>query len=292
MNLSTRSRANSLFIMASVYAFVIAVSIYIGGILPIASPLVKAGVVDLIATLMIFAFSVTFDNSSMYDPYWSVAAIVFVGYWSIPGNATENLTPRTVLVISLLTLWGIRLTYNFLKHWQGLHHEDWRYAEFRDRSKMTYWLVSFLGFHFFPTVIVFVASVPIFHAIASTTTINIIDVIAGIVTMLAILIEATADAQMRAFVKSGAEGTFRGGLWAYSRHPNYFGEVLFWWGMFLFAIAAATANWKFIFGPLAVTMLFLTVSLPLIEKRMKTKHRDYQQICREVSILIPWFPKT
>ena len=99
--------------------------------------------------------------------------------------------------------------------------------------------------------------------------------------------------QMRSALAHGemSDTTFRGGLWRYSRHPNYFGETLFWWGLYLFALGVDTGLWWTIFGPLGVTALFLFVSLPLIEDRMRKRRPDYEDVRLEVSAFIPWIPK-
>ena len=197
-------------------------------------------------------------------------------------------------MLLLTAFWGARLTFNFLRRWQGMRHEDWRYASYRARAKKWYWPLSFFGFHLFPTVIVFAAGVPIFYATTASKGLNVVDALAAIVTLAAIVIEAVSDKQMRRYVLSENRnaGTYRGGLWAYSRHPNYFGEVLFWWGMFLFVMAADPHHYWTVFGPVLVTALFVFVSLPLIEDRMCVSHPDYPTLQKEISILIPWFPKS
>jgi steroid 5-alpha reductase family enzyme len=286
------SSAASSLIMASVYLFTIGASILIGMFLPIESPLFKAAAVDGIATVIIFAFSMLFNNSSMYDPYWSAAPIVFVGYWV--GASAESLTLRSALILLLTAIWGVRLTFNFWRRWKGIHHEDWRYADYRVSAKKLYWVLSFFGFHLFPTIIVFAAGVPIYYAVTSSAAFNLVDIAAAIIAVIAILIEAGADSQMRRHVLTGGGNakTYRSGLWAYSRHPNYFGEVLFWWGMFVFVSAADFDHWWTVFGPLGVTVLFSAISLRLIETRMCERHPDYAQIQKEISILIPWFPRS
>ena len=80
------------------------------------------------------------------------------------------------------------------------------------------------------------------------------------------------------------------GLWAYSRHPNYFGEVLFWWGLYLFALTAAPSYWWTVAGPVLITLLFIFISVPLIEKHMKKRKPDYAVKRQGVSAWIPWFP--
>ena len=81
------------------------------------------------------------------------------------------------------------------------------------------------------------------------------------------------------------------GLWAYSRHPNYFGEIMFWWGLFIFALAADSCYWWTIAGPLVITILFLFISIPMMDKRSLGRRPGYEEHMERVSALIPWFPK-
>jgi steroid 5-alpha reductase family enzyme len=288
------SRRTSLAVLWAAYLWTIAVAWAVGSFLPLDSPLAKGLIVDLVATLMIFVFSVIFDNSSVYDPFWSVAPIFLAGYWVWCGWDLPAGHSRAVAVLVLVSLWGLRLTANFLTRWRGMGHEDWRYEEIRRRTGSAYWIVSLFGIHVLPTLIVFAACVPVFFACTSSRPFGALDVVAAVVTLVAIILEGVADAQMRRAVAAGNLGnrTFRGGLWNISRHPNYVGEIGFWWGLYLFALGADPAAWWTFVGPLAVTILFLTVSLPMIESRMRTRRSDYEAVSEEVAMLIPrFFPR-
>jgi steroid 5-alpha reductase family enzyme len=83
-----------------------------------------------------------------------------------------------------------------------------------------------------------------------------------------------------------------GGLWAYSRHPNYLGEVIFWWGLFLFALATDSDYWWTIIRPVAITTLFVFISIPLVEKRNRERRPGYEEYTKNIPVLFPWFPKT
>ena len=119
--------------------------------------------------------------------------------------------------------------------------------------------------------------------------IGLLDAAAVIVTAAAILIEAAADQQLRRFLTSprSPSDILSTGLWALSRHPNYFGEVLFWWGIWLFGIAAHPSSWWTIAGPAAVTALFAGISVPLMDKRMLARHPGYAEHILDTSGLIP-----
>ncbi len=116
-------------------------------------PLYLAGLADLTATIVVFAFSVAFRNSSFYDAYWSVAPPLLLGYWWLSGDGEFA---RVFVVAALVLTWAVRLTGNWARGWNGLDHEDWRYPKIRDATGRLYWPVSFLGIHLVPTVVVFI----------------------------------------------------------------------------------------------------------------------------------------
>ena len=257
--------------------------------------MVSIGVADIVATLVIFAFSYRFNNSSFYDPYWSIIPIVIVGFLTYVGLETAANPVRIFLLLGLISFWGIRLTFNWARGWTGLHHQDWRYVDLEAKHGKLYWLVSFGGIHFFPTALVFMGCLALYPAMMlEGQPLGVIDILAFIVTLGAVLIEFIADEQLRKFVKNKKEPgeTMTSGLWGYSRHPNYFGETAFWWGIFLFGIAARPDYWWVIIGPLGMTILFHFISIPMIEERMLRKRDNYKEVIAKVPRWIPWFPKS
>ncbi len=261
-------------------------------LLPTADPLIVAAVADLLGTVCIFGFSMMAKNSSVYDPYWSVAPVVIAAYWWGAGEAALN-QPRPWVILFLVSLWGARLTFNWLRRWQGLEHEDWRYVDIRRKTGRFYWPASFLGIHLMPTLLVFLGCVPLYPALrGGGRPWGLLDVLAASITLIAIVIETAADTQLHRYQlqASSSSQSLNQGLWAYCRHPNYFGEVLFWWGLFLFGLAAAPGWWWSAVGPIAITLLFILISIPLIDRRMIRRRPQYQQRMREVPALVPWFP--
>lgn len=260
--------------------------------LPGAHPLLVAFCADVAATIAVFGFSLAFDNSSFYDPYWSVAPLPIAAYFALHTGAAAASGVRTVLILVLVAAWGVRLTYNFLRGWQGLSHEDWRYVDMRQKAGRAYWLVSFLGIHFFPTLMVFAGCLPLYAALMhGTRALNAWDVLAFTVTAAAIAIEALADEQLRRFrlrTDRTPDEIMESGLWAWSRHPNYFGEMLFWWGLFLFALAAAPGYAWTGLGAAAITTMFNVVSLRLLETRMLERRPHYAARVRSVPAFFPY----
>jgi steroid 5-alpha reductase family enzyme len=256
-----------------------------------AHPLGAVALADLAATLAVFAVSVAVDNSSVYDPYWSVAPIVIAPWIAAQPVAADAPLARQALVIGLVTLWGLRLTYNWARGFDGLGHEDWRYVDLRRKTGRAYWLVSLFGLHTVPTVMVYLGCLSLYPALTSPRPLGPLDGLAAAVTLGAITVELVADEQLRAFRKERREGEILArGLWAFSRHPNYFGEVGFWWGLYLFAVAASPEAWWTGIGAVAITGLFTFVSIPMLDRRSAERRPAYAEHMKRVSALVPWFP--
>jgi steroid 5-alpha reductase family enzyme len=145
------TKGKSLFLCCFAYACAAVCACIVGGRFLPSHPLAAVAAADAAATLVVFIFSVVLDNSSVYDPYWSVAPIGIILFFALQSAAVPDL--RQIIVILLVCFWALRLTWNWLLRWQGLVDEDWRYADFRPNR--AYWAVSFAGFHFFPTIAVF-----------------------------------------------------------------------------------------------------------------------------------------
>jgi steroid 5-alpha reductase family enzyme len=245
----------------------------------------RVTVADVAATVAIFAFSYTFNNTSMYDAYWSVAPMAIAGWLFVRSpHGTED--PRNLLVCALVMLYGLRLTINWVRGWPGLHHQDWRYEDFRRNTGKWYWMVSFWGLHFFPTVMVWLGCVPLLFAqVEQDMPLRWLDLVAAAVTFLAVAIELVADEQMRAFRNDPQNKgkTMTSGLWAYSRHPNYVGETLFWVGLALFGIAASPAHWYWCLpGCTAMFLMFQFASIPMMEKRSVLNRPGYAEATKGI----------
>lgn len=291
----TTSRLTGRAFTVCIIAYVLAVLVAIGvgyvfrGLHPVYIVLLA----DIAGTLVIYFTGRIFRNASFYDPYWSVAPIVIAFFWIFVFSGVAN-TARQIIVATLVCAWGFRLTYNWARRWHGFNHEDWRYEDLRHKTGKWFWFVELMGIEMMPTIIVFLGCLSLYPAlVAGRNSFGIIDVIAIIVTLSSIIIEAIADEQLRDFMKKkpAPEEIFTGGLWAYSRHPNYFGEVAFWWGLFFFGLAADAAYWWTIIGPVLMTALFVFISVPMIEKHNLSRRPGYVIIQKKISPLIPWFPQ-
>ena len=286
----TSARRRLLGAVALAYLAALAAAAVTVAALPGRHPLLATAAADVAATLVVFAASVRHGNSSLYDPYWSVAPIPIVAWWlaqAAPGTSA----PRRWLAAALVLAWAVRLTANCLGRWRDLADEDFRYREIRRRTGRWYWPASLLSIHLFPTAWVLLGLLPLYPALVlPARALGWLDAAAALLTGGAVLVEALADLQLRRFLARRTEpaAVLETGLWGWSRHPNYLGEVLFWWGLWLFGLAADPAWWWTAAGPLAITALFSFVSVPWMDRRMEAHHPGWRARRAGVPALWPW----
>lgn len=236
---------------------------------------------DIVMTIIVFLVSLRIDNSSVYDPYWSIVPVGMLALWMIDTGAINFFT---IVVFSGVFIWGYRLTRNWILDFKGFTHEDFRYVDFRNRFGKWYWLISFLGIHLFPTVIVFVSLMPILYVLENGVTYQSFIYIGFLIMVVGALISYVADAQLREH-KSNHKGTsIMSGLWKHSRHPNYFGEVFFWLGVFVSSFASEFAYINGI-GFVGMLLLFNLYSVPKMESKLLKNKEDYHLVVQ----LIPRF---
>ncbi len=288
------SITRAFLLVIAVYMLAGAAAIGTGILFHAQQPIVIVGLADLAATVVVFIFSVIANNSSMYDPYWSVAPVLIALFWLLQPGSDGFANPRHALIFALLCLWAIRLTANWADRWRGLGHEDRRYRDIHKQTGSWYWPVSFLGIHLMPTILVFLGSLALWPTLSDRAAhLTWLDGVAALVTLAAVITEGTADLQMRRFRRQPAptQQAIPPGLWSASRHPNYFGEVLFWWGLYLFVPLAYPHFWWAIVGPVAILLLFLGVSIPLMERHLLAEHPTYTEYQQRVSPFFPWISR-
>ncbi len=269
-------KIKALIIVALVYIIAGLAAIVTLEYIPINIILRKTLVADIVATLVVFIFSMLYKNSSMYDPYWSVAPIFIAFYWLYEAYGFPfAVADFTIwIMILLLITWGVRLTWNWMLRWEGFSDEDWRYVKIKKKTGVFYWPSSFISIHLMPTLWVFAGMVPVYYAInANTTPVSILISLATLLTIVAISLETIADNQLRKHLRTrkSKNELLKTGLWGIMSFPNYMGEILFWWGMYLFALAYNVDLWWTIFGPLSITLLFVFISIPMMKKRRENK---------------------
>jgi steroid 5-alpha reductase family enzyme len=287
------SRLRSLAWLAGAYLLALAAALATGVALQGRDPILVALAADVVGTVVIFGFSLALDNSSMYDPYWSVAPIPIVAYWAMAPGSGEAVALRQSLVVVLVAAWGLRLTVNQLARWHGLGDEDFRYVDIRRKTGRLYWPASLVSLHLFPTGWVFLGLLAAWPALNGPGhPFGWLDVLGVAVTTGAIAIEAVSDLQLRRFMSSRRErgAMLDTGLWAWCRHPNYLGEMGFWWGLWILGTAARPAWWTAA-GPLAITVLFVFISVPMKDRRMLQNHPEWAARMKRIPAFLPLPPR-
>ncbi len=274
----TSNKLLSILTITIIYIITTIISIFIYNKLPY-SIYLNIFIVDVIATIIIFIFSHIFKNSSIYDPYWSATPIVII----TPLFFERDITISSILILIAIWYWGVRLTTNWAIFFTNLNKQDWRYTKYEKSTKKLYPLVNIFGIHLMPTILVYIALLPAIVGLGIDK-INIFTIIGFIICILAATLELVADIEMYNFKKNN-KGLIRVGLWKYSRHPNYLGEILMWWGIAIMGISL-TNNYYLLIGAILITLLFLTISIPMQDKR-QSKKEGYKKYREETRNLLP-----
>jgi steroid 5-alpha reductase family enzyme len=290
-----RSKAKSLVIVTLAYVVAVAVGAawLLWGPSATGSLLLDAFIADILATLVIFIFSRAYRNSSFYDAFWSVIPPLLLIYWWAAGPLGLD-SLRCWLVAIVVMYWAVRLTGNWVYGFPGLHHEDWRYPLLRDGAGRWGFLADLFGIHLVPTVQVFLGMLPVYVAVTTPGGGLVwLSWVAFVIGIAAVTLELVADTQMHRFVAAKQPGAVMDqGLWAWTRHPNYLGELSFWLSMALFGVAASPGDWWWLFvGVAAMLAMFLGASIPLMEKRSLERRPHYQDVIDRVPKLIPRPPR-
>ena len=215
---------------------------------------------DAVATVITWFFGLVFRNVSVYDPYWSVAPPVMFTAWAVYKGC---FTLPVVLLLIAVWYWGIRLTGNWAYTFKGLAHEDWRYTRYRgSQSPVLFFLTNLFGLNMMPTLLVFACMLSGFSLFDAAAPANALTWLGFAVCLASASIQLGADTQIHRF-RAEHPGCFCDvGLWKHGRHPNYFGEIMMWWGVWVMAASLRGIDWL-ILGPVAMTCLFLFVSIPM-----------------------------
>lgn len=285
----TEGKSASLAYVVAVYVVAIGVAWVV--FQAVASPWWSIVLGLFAATLVCFVGTLPVNNGSVFDPFWSVLPPVLALYLT---TLAPEITARVIAVHVVVWAWAIRLTLNWMRSFPGLRHEDFRYSDLYESVPLPRWAVQLLLVEGAPTVQVVLGCLPLYPALVlGGGGFGGLDALALVVGLAATVIEFVADEQMRGFVRTSPAGAHMDqGLWRYSRHPNYFGEILFWVSLWLFALAADPAEWWTGVGAAAMIAMFVFASVPMMEKRSLERRPGYQAYAARTSALVPWPPKT
>lgn len=229
-------------------------------------------------------------DASIVDVSWGLGFVLVA--WLTFARA-DGYLGRRILVMALTTLWGLRLSLHIFLRNKG-KGEDPRYAAMRERHGEKFWWMSFFTVFMLQASLLWIISLVVQIAQISPGPVGLIwlDIVGLLIWAFGFLFESIGDWQLKEFQKNPENSgkVFDGGLWRYTRHPNYFGESLVWWGMFFIAAATPGGLWVII-SPILITVLLLKVSgVVMLEELMTTTHPEYTDYVRNTSAFIPWFP--
>ena len=282
--MNTISKPLSLFIVLFVYVAAFLAGFAVFRLLPV-TPAWGFLCADAAATIVVWVFGLLFNNASMYDPYWSVAPpVMFVCFLT----EVTAFDAADVLYLAVFAFWGIRLTLNWVIGWQGMHHQDWRYTMLYEQNKKLWPMTNFFGINMMPTLIVFINLLPSFYSAQSSNRLSVLSVIGALICIIAALLQIVSDGQMRRFRLDPANkgANMESGLWRLSRHPNYLGEVSFWWGVYIIMLGQRPDMWWAVYAPVLMTLLFIFISIPMMEKRLLLTRSGYTLYQKQTSMLL------
>jgi len=282
------TRTKSLIIMTVIYLFILTAGVFIFLRLEQFSLVPRLLIADLSMTLITWVISLFIKNASVYDPYWSVIPPLMVLGVIYYINQTVSLS--TFLLFIGLFVWGVRLTYNWMIRWTSFHEVDWRYNKIYEKSPKLYFLTNLFGIQVFPTMIVFIQLIAATIFVQLQPATNIIIWIGFVMMLSAAVIQFVADQQMKNFKMKvqNQKACINEGLWKYSRHPNYFGEITLWWGLYIMYFGAIQKVDIYIIPPILMTMMFLFISIPWMERKIIATRPEYKEYQKNVSMLIPF----
>jgi len=247
------------------------------------------GVLLLVYMSSWFLLSLIKKRNDVADTAWGLGFMLMAWASFYLGDVQG---PLGILVGILVSIWGIRLAWHIHKRNRG-KAEDYRYAQWRQEWGAWFYLRSYAQVYLLQGLLLFLIAMPIFWINNSTgQALGISAFIGTAVWILGFVFESVGDAQLARFIKDPANKgkLMQQGLWHYTRHPNYFGEVTMWWGVWLIALSVPY-GFLSIIGPITITILILKVSgIPMLEKKMN-ENPDFQEYKKRTSIFIPWFPK-
>jgi steroid 5-alpha reductase family enzyme len=252
-----------------------------------------AGIGWLVVLTMMTALwliSLILRDSSIVDIFWGTGfAILAWVYFFL----TDGLLARKLILVILVTLWGLRLSLHIFVRNRG-KPEDFRYASWRKEAGQAWWWRSFFKVFLLQGILMWIISAPLlagqFNAMPER--LSLLDYLAVLVWAVGFFFETVGDWQLVRFKKNPANKgkLLTSGVWALSRHPNYFGDAAQWWGYYLVALGGG--GWWSVFSPAIMTFLLVRVSgVAMLEKSLKETKPGYREYVERTSAFIPWLPR-
>jgi steroid 5-alpha reductase family enzyme len=240
---------------------------------------------------VIWLVSLALRNASIVDVFWGLGfALLAVVYFV----TADGFVGRKILVVTLVTVWGLRLAlYVLWRNWgKG---EDYRYRAWREKAGEKFWWVSLFQVFLLQGALLWLISAPLLAAqfYGSPDELTVVDLLGALLWAVGFFFEAVGDWQLAAFKADPANKgkVMQSGLWRYTRHPNYFGDATVWWGYFIIAAGTVHGLWT-VFSPVLMTLLLLRVSgVALLERAQVQTKPQYRAYIESTSAFLPRFPR-
>lgn len=248
-----------------------------------------AAAIFLYATVA-WVISAWLRRADIIDPFWGPGFIVVTVVAAISGDRSDQIQ---WLIVALVSIWGLRLGGHLLIRWLHEPHEDRRYASMRAAGGDHWWLQSLATVFWLQAVILWFVASPLICCVTSKSEVYIPGMIAGILVFtVGLYFESVGDHQLATFKKQANNDSkvLKTGLWKYTRHPNYFGDFLVWWGLFITGISCGAPAWTVI-SPVIMSVLLMKVSgVGMLEKDISERRPDYVQYVQQTNTFFPWPP--
>jgi len=234
--------------------------------------------------------SLLLRDASVADPFWGLGFALLAAV----GLVLSGPSPRALLAAGLAVAWGLRLTVHLAIRWSRAAEEDRRYQAMRATWGATFPAVSLFTVFLLQGALLWTVSLPLQAAIAlgGARALGPLDLAGATLFLTGLSFEAVADAQLARFLRDrkGRGEVMQSGLWRYTRHPNYFGDALVWWGIGLLGTAAGEP-WTLV-GSALMTFLLVRVSgVALLERDIARRRPGYAAYAARTSAFVPWPPR-
>jgi steroid 5-alpha reductase family enzyme len=240
---------------------------------------------------VLWLVSLASRDASIVDRFWGLGFVLLAAWYASHGGGWPI---RSWLLLGLTSVWGFRLSIHIHRRDRG-KPEDPRYARWRENGGASYWWTSLWKVFLAQALILWTVSAPLLAGLSggSPENLTVADFVGSLMWLIGFAFEAVGDAQLAAFRgdPTNAGNVLSTGLWRYTRHPNYFGDALIWWGLFVIATSVPGGVWT-VFSPILMTLLLVRISgVAPLEKSLRKTRTGYADYAAQTSAFIPRSPR-
>jgi steroid 5-alpha reductase family enzyme len=244
-----------------------------------------------VAMTALWLLSLALKNAGIVDIFWGLGFVLLAAVYFV---AADGFAGRKLLVLALVAVWGLRLS-GYIGWRNRGKGEDYRYARWREQAGERFWWTSLFQVFLLQGLLMWVISMPVLAAQSADEpdSLTVVDFLGTAIWAVGFFFEAVGDWQLARFKSDPANAgkVMRSGVWAYTRHPNYFGDATQWWGLYVIAAGASDGYWT-LFSPVLMTVLLLRVSgVALLERAQVRTKPQYADYIESTSAFVPWFPR-